>query len=245
MDLILIVGVGGIGSNLFQKLARYAPMNYHICLIDGDTVEPKNLERQMFTQSDIGKNKAEVLAHKANNQLTQRFSYYPYYLETNDYEKFVEQMIFIIFGRFYKNVVIFGCLDNHPARLMLETISKNENFVNRFYSWLYIDGANEKHTGDVVSYLRIDKKNNKGHTVVKEYGAFRSTYDYSVMVDKTNDPNNSCQNDLLDGNIQTLIANDKAAITMLEVFNNYLEGKRCWGLWKFQATKPKNKKRTI
>ena len=228
MNLILIVGVGGIGSNLFQKLARYAPLNYHICLIDGDTVEPKNIERQCFTQADIGKNKAECLSHKANNQIGQRFSYYPYYLDTNPVG---ENQLHKVIGqdsnesRHYseiRNLIIFGCVDNHPTRKMLEFFAAHSNADRVFY----VDGANDEYTGDVVSIL----KSNDG---IK--GSFRSSYDYNVMVDKSNDPNNSCQNELLDGNIQTLIANDKVAVIMLEVFNNFLNRKECVGLWKFKS----------
>lgn len=229
IDLIIIVGVGGIGSNLFQKLARYAPLNYHIMLVDGDTVEAKNIERQCFTKNDIGKNKAECLAHKATNQLGNRFNYHPYYLDTkfDKTKKLLETLGIVNPNQFYpyiKNLVIFGCVDNHPARRVLE---KHVQHI-RAKNILYIDGANEKTTGDVVSVLNKDVE-----TGIQ--GTFRSSYDYNVIVDNSNDPNNSCQNELLDGNIQTLIANDKVAITMLEVFNNYLEGKECVGLWRFDS----------
>lgn len=231
MDLIVIVGVGGIGSNLFQKLARYAPINYNILLVDGDTVEAKNIERQCFTKNDIGKNKAECLAHKANNQLLNRFKHYPYYLETKNMDKLAKQFESII-PRQHGKTIIFGCVDNHPTRKALEHIlSENEVMLNR--EWLYIDGANERYTGDVVSC-----RNSYINYKLKISGAFRSAYDYNVMIDASNDPNNSCQELLSQGDIQTLIANDKVAVLMLEVFNNYLNGKGgCVGLWQFDACK--------
>lgn len=244
MKIVVIIGVGGIGSSLFQKLSRYTPLDWNICLVDGDTVEDKNLYRQMFTRGDIGKNKAEVLSHKANNQLSQRYSYYPHYLNTTPGgieapELAVKQLDTLT--KNYEHIVIMGCVDNHSCRRSIEHYVKNFNcelsfkYDNRVKERevVYIDGANEEHTGDVVSVFR----NSKG---IK--GAFRSQYDYSVNTDTKNDPNTSCQSDLLDGNIQTMIANDKVAITMVEVFNSYLESRRCTGLWKFKATKPKNRK---
>lgn len=66
---IALVGCGGTGSHLAQSLARLAAHcrdtnGPHITLafVDGDTVEPKNVGRQLFSAADVGKNKAQVLA---------------------------------------------------------------------------------------------------------------------------------------------------------------------------------------
>lgn len=66
---LLLVGCGGTGSHLAQALARLAS---HVrdgggqppvlTFVDGDTVEPKNVGRQLFSRADIGHNKAQVLA---------------------------------------------------------------------------------------------------------------------------------------------------------------------------------------
>jgi PRTRC genetic system ThiF family protein len=66
---IALVGCGGTGSHLASDLARLA---YHcretagiqvdLVFIDGDTVEQKNVGRQLFAEHEIGKNKAQVLA---------------------------------------------------------------------------------------------------------------------------------------------------------------------------------------
>ena len=51
---IFIIGCGGTGSNYIKELARYLATNRNyminadVILIDGDTVEEKNLERQSF-----------------------------------------------------------------------------------------------------------------------------------------------------------------------------------------------------
>lgn len=60
---ILIVGCGGIGCLTAELLARAGVGK--ISLIDADTVEMSNLQRQIaYTQHDIGLYKAEVLAQR-------------------------------------------------------------------------------------------------------------------------------------------------------------------------------------
>ena len=130
-------GCGGIGSNLFQKIARYAPLNYHICLVDGDIVEERNIVRQCFTKADVGRNKAECLAHKANNQLINRFSYHPYYLDTSGEGSIhllgvLGLLEFPEYSGRVDNLIIFGCVDNHPARRRLENYLQSSNARIKF-----------------------------------------------------------------------------------------------------------------
>ncbi len=60
---MLIVGVGGVGSYAAEAVARAGVGN--ITLMDGDTVQPSNLNRQLVAlTSTIGRNKAEVMAER-------------------------------------------------------------------------------------------------------------------------------------------------------------------------------------
>jgi len=56
---ICIVGAGGIGSHLIPLMAQ---MGHRVVVMDGDTFEDKNLDRQRFEESYIGKNKADAMA---------------------------------------------------------------------------------------------------------------------------------------------------------------------------------------
>lgn len=66
---IALIGCGGTGSHIAQALARLAshcrdtngPF-VQLVFVDGDTVEHKNVGRQLFSASDVGKNKAQCLA---------------------------------------------------------------------------------------------------------------------------------------------------------------------------------------
>ena len=60
---VLIVGVGGVGSYAAEAVARAGVGN--VTLMDGDSVQPSNLNRQLVAlTSTIGKNKAEVMAER-------------------------------------------------------------------------------------------------------------------------------------------------------------------------------------
>lgn len=64
---IVLVGCGGTGSHIAQSLARLAvhmraTSELNLYFIDGDTVEPKNVGRQLFSAAEVGRNKAQTLA---------------------------------------------------------------------------------------------------------------------------------------------------------------------------------------
>ena len=70
---VVLLGAGGNGSFMLTCLAR---INYalialgkkglFVTLIDHDAVSPSNVGRQLFSPSDIGKNKASVLIERVN-----------------------------------------------------------------------------------------------------------------------------------------------------------------------------------
>ncbi len=65
-ERIVLVGLGGIGSQLLPSLVRYLAIRPEprplLVLVDGDAYEPGNRTRQVFPESAIGVNKAEALA---------------------------------------------------------------------------------------------------------------------------------------------------------------------------------------
>ena len=63
---VLIVGVGGVGSFAAEAIARAGVGN--ITVMDGDTVQPSNLNRQLIAlTSTLGRNKAEVMVERIND----------------------------------------------------------------------------------------------------------------------------------------------------------------------------------
>jgi hypothetical protein len=65
-ERIVLVGLGGIGSQLVPSLVRYLAFRPEprplLVLVDGDAYEPGNRTRQVFPETAIGTNKAEALA---------------------------------------------------------------------------------------------------------------------------------------------------------------------------------------
>lgn len=60
---VFIVGIGGVGSYAAEAVARAGVG--HITLMDGDSVQPSNLNRQLVAlTSTLGRNKAEVMAER-------------------------------------------------------------------------------------------------------------------------------------------------------------------------------------
>lgn len=63
---VLIVGAGGLGAPVSLYLA--AAGVGHLTLVDGDTIELSNLQRQViFATADVGRSKAEVAAERLQN----------------------------------------------------------------------------------------------------------------------------------------------------------------------------------
>lgn len=58
----LVLGGSGLGSIIAECALRIGIEN--ICIIDGDTVELSNLNRQNYTKKDVGKYKTEVLYNR-------------------------------------------------------------------------------------------------------------------------------------------------------------------------------------
>ena len=84
---IVMLGAGGTGGHIAPHLYRllYAldrPARFIIC--DGDIVERKNLVRQNFSEADLGKNKARVLAERYSRVFGLETEYVPSFIETLD-----------------------------------------------------------------------------------------------------------------------------------------------------------------
>lgn len=97
MKKIYVIGAGGVGSWLAPSLCLLRSPG-EVTLIDGDTLERKNLNRQLFEERDIGASKAARLAEKY------RCSAIPVYYSFGGMEHGSSDWLFC-------------CADNNPARL--------------------------------------------------------------------------------------------------------------------------------
>ena len=88
-DYKIFLGGAGIGSIVAECALRLG--FEHITIVDGDKVERSNLNRQNYTESDIGKYKAECLAKRliSINPKAQ-IDYHVKFLDANNIEKLLD-----------------------------------------------------------------------------------------------------------------------------------------------------------
>lgn len=136
---ITIIGLGGIGSSLCESLGRFIKyskdLNPSILLVDGDTFEPKNYERQVFTQMG---NKAEVKAE----DLMLKFSS----LRVDSYDAYINEAN--IAEAIRNGDIVFLCVDNHKTRLIAN------NYCKQLENVTLISGGNDFEDGNVQIYIR-------------------------------------------------------------------------------------------
>lgn len=155
---IMVVGTGGTGGNYLKELARYvyslpnnARRNIDILVVDGDTVEERNIARQPFMKEDVGMNKAVAMSTAIQEVFPGvNIVAFPIYLETAaQLDSFWMNQ-----GRYgvKELYVIVGCVDNHHARkIMHDYFNKPPKGKEKL---VYIDSANEYSVGEVVTAFR-------------------------------------------------------------------------------------------
>jgi molybdopterin/thiamine biosynthesis adenylyltransferase len=117
---VFVIGVGGVGSWTAEKLAKMAFVD--LTLIDGDKLEEKNLDRQLFGPEDIGKNKAKAFADKI--------------AKNNRFVVFIPEYFQAGLLEFKSSDILLCCADNHSCRR--EVLAACDQFKCRA-----IIGANE------------------------------------------------------------------------------------------------------
>jgi hypothetical protein len=157
-------------------------------IADGDIVEEKNLNRQNFVRSDLGENKARVLAERYSGVFGLKTEYVPEFIE--DRQRLLDLVTPLklrplpqkisssdfIAGRMpepkYQTelVILIGAVDNNRSRALC-----HEVFGAIDAGLVYIDSGNGEHTGQVVCGIRSG-----GRTVYKPVGGL-----YPDVLEKT------------------------------------------------------------
>lgn len=112
-----IAGLGGLGSSVAIALARVG-VNY-LKLVDFDTVDPSNLNRQQYFVSDIGKFKTEAL----KDIISQINPFVNVKIETI---KLDENNINEVFS---ECEIVAECFDNQKSKAMIINFLKNKIIV--------------------------------------------------------------------------------------------------------------------
>lgn len=138
---IKIIGLGGIGSVLVNLLTRYLYYSkgvraFKLTLIDGDSYEDKNKNRQEF--QNVGQNKAEAKAKELSIKFRGMDCFpVPNYINTDTISEVIQN-----------NDIVFLCVDNHKTRKIVSDHCKTLNDV------VLISGGNELYDGNVQIYVK-------------------------------------------------------------------------------------------
>lgn len=118
-ERIHIIGCGSVGSVVAENLARFGITR--MTLYDFDTVEPRNLANQMFTQDDVGRLKVEALAdmlHRINPEIDNDLVLVP--------KGYTGQKL---------SGYVFLCVDNIDLRREIATANKSNTFIKGMFDF--------------------------------------------------------------------------------------------------------------
>lgn len=220
----VVIGVGGTGGILSQKLSRFINANDTLLLIDGDKIEMKNLIRQPYFKNELNEFKSTVMSTKINSytKFSNCFSVEQYISSSKSLILFIQK----IMDEYVDKLFIISTVDNHKTRLFIEGSIEEIKLmlINKFKNaeLNYIDSANEDFNGDIfVNIFRSSKYIN-----IKE-----ETEEELILTPE------SCEELISNGNIQQFTTNDFAANLILKSISNILnspvqEAKRiCFDEW--------------
>lgn len=194
MKKVVVVGVGGVGTHLVTPLCRFLASRHpgsSVTLVDGDSFEPKNRERQDFVEYG---NKAEVTAAELSSKFPElNVGHQPQYLTNADVWAYVPE-----------GTVVFSCVDNHASRKMLS------DHVGTLEEAVLVSGGNDHHDGNVQVYVRRG-----GVDVTPPLTHMHPEIEFP---DDKNPAEMSCMELAMAGSPQLIIANMKVATEMFGAF---------------------------
>lgn len=148
---IVLIGLGGIGSQLLPSLVRYLSFRPEprplLVLVDGDAYEPGNRSRQLFPDDALGTNKAEALARvfRGGGLAVQAIAEY---VSADNVGLVVRE-----------GDVCLLAVDNHPTRALVDRHIAGLSDVT------LISGGNDETDGNVQLVRRRDGYSVDGHLV--------------------------------------------------------------------------------
>lgn len=140
MNTYIVVGAGGTGSHLLPPLCAYLRAHYKnfewmLFIIDGDVVETKNLERQLFPVGAVTMNKAEAMAMTLMDN--EHVKAIPTYLSEENLDRYIQS-----------GDTVLICADNFTVRKRIE------DHARKLLDVTVINGGNEQFSGSVQLYVR-------------------------------------------------------------------------------------------
>ncbi|MCP1161381.1 MULTISPECIES: ThiF family adenylyltransferase [Bacillus] len=146
---IVQIGAGANGSHFFrslcQDIATYRSasnysnpdINYHISLCDGDIVEKKNLNNQLFDDEDIGELKVDALRERYSEHYNLLVQSIPEYVTSIE----LLQKLFTFPEEENIIPVLIGMLDNNKTRQLLDQFFYSDYLKDLIYIDAGVEGV--------------------------------------------------------------------------------------------------------
>ena len=214
---IVVVGLGGIFSRLWLNLGDLAEFTEvspkKILLCDGDDVEDKNISRQGFIRTDLGKKKSQVYEDRMRRR-------YPALSVTSKGEFLTPKNVKDLIP---DRSIVISAVDNNKTRLQISQHAQTLKVV------VVVSGGNEIWDGTVYLYVREGG--------VSKVMPIEEKHD-SVKNPKDKNPGEmSCEERLAQkGGEQILVTNAMVAAHMAAMFHDVL---RSWAEWRGKEVKRK------
>jgi len=206
--LPILIGAGGVASYFLPSFIRTFKFTKGF-IVDGDTLEERNLDRQLFNKDCIGKNKAEALV--STLRLKKHFDTIPQYLSESSIPEAISDRINRGLNSSLTPVII--CMvDNHPARRAAINIAEQ-------HQTLFLMMANEYETSQAIL-----------HDFSSYPPKLAPQVRYpSISTGQSNNPI-SCQGVALESSPQLAMANATAASLGNLLLWQWDQSVDCWGI---------------
>lgn len=211
---VVVVGCGGNGSRVVNLLAQQMYSNKNITkltLYDNDTVETKNLTRQLFYEFEVGENKAVALADRYK-------MLYGINIEARNTKFHRTEIRFVHRNNRPTNLVIFDCVDNKGGRVecekYLELYSAKIHDSSSYSSVSIISCGNQKDYGQ-VHFGYCDKESSLYNNTPLSYSSLNDLKFSREIIRRMNGANLKC--------IKSFIDEKTSYITPFLAFNKTFE----------------------
>jgi PRTRC genetic system ThiF family protein len=176
-----LIGCGGTGSQVLTALSRMSHTlialghpGLHLTTFDPDNVSEANLGRQLFSESDIGLNKAVLLTSRINRFFSTAWEAVP---------------------DFYRNEpanILITCVDNIKSRMNIaEHFLFSPNNKRDFEKMIYwLDFGNTQNAGQVVlgTTGEIAQPQSKKYIPVGKLPCVTERFDFTKINEKDSGP---------------------------------------------------------
>ena len=206
---VKVIGCGGIGTHLLDCLCQFLQYTCEVdtvklTLVDGDTYEPRNRERQIF---DYFGNKADVTADRLKKAYPGlEIRTHPAYLSDVNVKHFIDEGDYVL-----------CCVDNHATRKLVS------DRMCSLRDGTLISGGNELTDGNVMVHVKRDGEDLTMPIANKYHPEIAAPADENPA-DKEEDKGLGC-GELVVGEPQLAVMNNLVAAHMLAALHAVMAGK--------------------